>query len=550
MSVRIRIPVRFNDPHVADDDFALVHRFTESHDESAFAGLVNRHARMVFGVCRRMVGDAHLAEDAFQAVFLVLARKPRQAAAASSVGGWLFGIARRVGLAAKRHEMRRQKHLTDKLANQKHAAEPDFDDLLRVLDEELAELPAANRASLVACFLEERTQDEAARQLGWSLSTLRRRLERGKELLRARLLRRGVSLAAGLFAGALAPTARATVPSRLIDLAAIHAAPSLLSQQLASEVIRGTVSTKIWFVATIVVALGGLAECIDLFLPGNSSLGENAVSASTGTIPHQETVPIPRAIDRKPWVTISGRVVYPEERDLLKPKPVPPGMIKDKDFFTAGGELFHNDFLINPKNRGIANLMVWLRQDNDDRNAQFPVEKINPVLTRAEPVDRSIEVGRDGFMPRATAARVGDRLVFSNPTPIAFNVNYHHSNIKESDMDGSFNILLRSGMTHYHTLLTTQRMLPDVVNDSIHPWVHGCVRAFDHPYFAVTDELGNYQIKDAPAGSWRLVIWHERIGYKGGATGRFGERIAIADQSNGSQKLEPIVFSSDQWGKQ
>jgi hypothetical protein len=141
-------------------------------------------------------------------------------------------------------------------------------------------------------------------------------------------------------------------------------------------------------------------------------------------------------------------------------------------------------------------------------------------------------------------------LVFSNPTPIAFNVNYHHSNIKESDMDGSFNILLRSGMTHNYTLVTTQRMLPDVVTDSIHPWFQGSVRAFEHPYFAVTDESGHFQIEDAPAGSWRLVIWHERIGYQGGAIGRLGERIAIVDQYNGCQKLEPIVFSSDRWDKQ
>ena len=96
----LRITLRLSEAFDAENDRALVSRFVESRDEAAFAGLVNRHARMVLGVCKRAVQDVHLAEDAFQAVFLVLARNPRQAARASSVGGWLFGIARRVGWAA------------------------------------------------------------------------------------------------------------------------------------------------------------------------------------------------------------------------------------------------------------------------------------------------------------------------------------------------------------------------------------------------------------------------------------------------------------------
>ncbi len=542
MSLRFRVPVRFPDPHAEEVDLALVHRFAESQDESAFGGLVNRHARMVFGVCKRAVRDAHLAEDAFQAVFLVLARKPWQAATASSVGGYLFGIARRVGLAARRHELRRQKHLADNLCHRQNVGEPDFDDLLRVLDEELAALPGAFHAPLVACFLEEKTQDEAAKQLGWSLSTLRRRLERGKELLRIRLMRRGLTLAAGFFAGALAPSARAAVPKRLIDLASTSASPSPLAKVFASEFARGTMTSKVCFGALIVVAaIGGLAQ----LLPGGNAQKENASSAATAPNSHQDSVPVPRTIEKKPWITITGRVVFPEERDLPKPRAVPVGMIKDIGFFK--GELFYSDILIDPKTRGVANVLVWLRPDNDDRNSQFPEEKINPALARVEPADRIIEVGHDGFMPRVTAARVGDRLVFSNPTPIAFNVKYHHFNLQESDMNGCFNILLQSGKNHSYTLVPSSRMLPDVIDDSIHPWVRGYVRGFEHPYFAVTDECGNYQIKDAPAGPWRLVVWHEKIGYKGGATGRLGERISVSDQGDAGQKIGTIVLNSDQW---
>src|SRR6516162_5904393 len=100
----VRIPIRLPTALDADDDQSLLVRFVEERDEAAFAALVGRHARMVYGVCKRAVRDEHLAEDAFQAVFLVLAKNPHRAAGAHSVGGWLFGIARRVGLAARRHE--------------------------------------------------------------------------------------------------------------------------------------------------------------------------------------------------------------------------------------------------------------------------------------------------------------------------------------------------------------------------------------------------------------------------------------------------------------
>src|SRR5690242_13143392 len=110
MSARTRLPVRLPELLV-EPDCALLARYGDSRDEAAFAALVRRHAGMVFGVCRRAVRDAHLAEDAFQAVFLVLARNPAAAVRAASVGGWLFGVARRVGLAARRRERRHARHL-------------------------------------------------------------------------------------------------------------------------------------------------------------------------------------------------------------------------------------------------------------------------------------------------------------------------------------------------------------------------------------------------------------------------------------------------------
>ncbi len=549
MSLRIRLPIWRADPFAGDEDRALVQRFVESHDESAFAGLVSRPARMVLGVCRRTVGDTHLAEDAFQAVFLVLARNPRQAVAASSVGGWLFGIARRVGLAARRHELRRQKHLTHASTDKPQTHEPDFDDLLRVLDEELAALPEAYRAPLVACFLEERTQDDAAKQLGWSLSTLRRRLDRGKELLHARLMRRGVTLAAGLFAGALAPSVRATVPPGLLASALPACRPSPLANALASEVVRASVAVKAGLAVLIVAAvLGGLAVTLEQPLPIHSPQIAIAGSKPGTPIASWELAPSPRLIERNAWVTISGRVVFPEKRELPAPKQVPVGSIKDRGFFTPSGELlFHNDVAIDPTTRGIANVMVWLRPDSNDRKATFPQEKIHPRFALAKATDRFFQAGRDGFQPRVMAARVGDRVVFSNTTSIPFNVHYQRGISAEANQEnGDFNILLPSAKTH-ETKPLPSLLSPDSFSDAIHPWVQGYVWSFDHPYYAVTDESGNFQIKDAPEGSWRLVFWHEKAGYKGGMAGRLGQRISIAASSNALQNLEPLVLDSKGW---
>jgi RNA polymerase sigma factor (sigma-70 family) len=530
----VRIPFRLPSAFAADDDRALLSRFSEERDEAAFAALVGRHARMVYGVCKRVVRDEHLAEDAFQAVFLVLAKNPHGAALASSIGGWLFGIARRVGLAARRHEERRRRAAD---VNPPVPTQPaDFDDLLRVLDEELAALPEAYRAPLVACFLEERTQDEAAKQLGWSLSTLRRRLDRAKELLRARLTRRGATLAGGLFAGVLEPSAKAAVPSRLVEAATAN--PSPLAKMLAGQVARGAVAAKFALAMLVAVALGAVAWGITDGLTPPSSPETPPVR------PDVAVAPAPRSA----WVTITGRVVFPEKLEIPKPRKVPAGMIKDAAFF---GEAVYGDVVIDEKTRGIANAVVWLRPDSDDRKAVFPAEKIYPEHVARKPTDHVVEASPAGFTPRVLAVRAGDRIVFGNPTPTLFNVRYQSIGPADQpqspmgDETNEFNLIVPAGKT-YTTKPVAAARICDTVADSIHPWVHAYVWAFDHPYFAVTDSRGNFTIPSAPAGNWRLVIWHEKVGYLNGAKGRTGERITIG----GDGKLEPRVLESDNWDKE
>jgi len=519
LPMTVRVPFRLPNVFAPDDDRTLLARFTEAQDEAAFAAVVARHARMVYGVCRRAVRDDHRAEDAFQAVFLVLAQYPRKAVAAASVGGWLFGIARRVGAAARRHEERRTRLA---ITPEPHAASnPDFDDLLRVLDEELAQLPETYRAPLVACFLEERTQDEAAKQLGWSLSTLRRRLERGKELLRARLTRRGATLAGTLFAGVLAPSAFAGVPPRLLEAPAM----SSLSRALASQVVGSTLLVKLGFAGVTLVVFAGAA------LGLVEKWETPALASPVALARHMEFIAAPAP--KPAWVYVTGQVVFPDKREIPTPKKVKFG-VKDADFF---GEPDVGDVLIDAKTRGLANAVVWLRPDSDDKTATFPVEKIYPTL-KATPVDHTVTCGRDGFTPRVLAARAGDCVEFVNPTPIGFNVRY------QTDLAHGFNILLPADQLYKSKPLGAGRFC-DLVMDGIHPWIRGYVWVFDHPYFAVTDAQGNFEINLAPPGNWRLVVWHEKVGYRNGEKGRLGETITL--ERRDKVELPPFEHLSDAW---
>ncbi|MCI0704608.1 MAG: sigma-70 family RNA polymerase sigma factor [Planctomycetia bacterium] len=544
MSVRLRLP----NPLAALDDRALLARFAEQHEQSAFEQLVKRHGGLVFGVCRRAVGDLHLAEDAFQAVFLVLARNPTRAAEAASVGGWLFGVARRVGLAARRHEKRREKR--EQQANPVREggfSQSDFDELLRVLDEELTALPEELRAPLVACFLEEQTQDEAARELGWSLSTLRRRLERGKELLRSRLARRGMTLSVGLLAGALSSSARGSAPL-------LASTPSPISATLAAEVFKRGLGAKLAATVAVVVVAGGVA----LGLGQTTSEEPPAVPLTPARAepepqpdpvskpdPTPQRAPAPREVAPKQWVNVSGRVVFPKDRDIPKLRQVPANAIKDADLWKPFTPLHYEEILIHADTHGLKNVVVWLRPDSDDRKAEFPADTIHPEFADAKPNEHAVLVDRGQFEPRVLAVRAGDSIAFPNSLPVMLNVHYTVPNAE--DATRNFNVLIESGKT-YVSKPVPARGLPELFKSNIYQWMTGYVWAFEHPYFAVTDEKGNFAIPNAPAGNWRLVAWHEKVGYLGGPPGRLGEKITLPDAKG--VELKPLVFENKNWPKE
>ncbi len=194
----------------APDDRELLVRFVETNDQEAFGELVSRHGRMAMGVCRRILGDSAEAEDAFQAAFLILVsqapRLYRDRDGIRSIGGWLHRVAANAALQVHR-ESKVRRHREAAVAHGREAtkapANASMVDLLPILDEELRRLPDRLRAPLVLCYFEDRSRQGAADELGISYATLRRRLDRARELLRSRLARRGCSIAPAVLASML-----------------------------------------------------------------------------------------------------------------------------------------------------------------------------------------------------------------------------------------------------------------------------------------------------------------------------------------------------------
>jgi RNA polymerase sigma factor (sigma-70 family) len=201
-------------------DAELLGRFASESDGAAFSALMERHSSMVLGVCRRVLGHAQDAEDACQATFLVLARKARSIRKTASLGSWLHGVAYRVSLRLKSAATRRPQ--PNSCLRDPAAADTAFvvswQEVMQVLDEELDRLPATYRAPLVLCYLEGQTMDEGAKQLGWKLGAFRGRLQRGRDMLRKRLTRRGITLPAVLFSVGLSSSiSSAAMPTTYVS---------------------------------------------------------------------------------------------------------------------------------------------------------------------------------------------------------------------------------------------------------------------------------------------------------------------------------------------
>lgn len=320
----IRTLARAPDPR---GDGELVSRFVAARDEDAFAELLRRHGPTVFGVCRRVLGQAHDAEDAFQAVWVVFARRAGDVHPPGSVGHFLYGVA--VRTATKARIMAAKRRLREVANADQPRPEPKQTDpeLAAILDDELAKLPDKYRAAVVLCDVNGKSRSTAAAELGWPEGTVADRVRKGRELLATRLRARGVTLSAAGLAAALTQTATAA-PARLAAnvLATTFgggAVPS--SALLLAESVMRTMSAARWKLPLALLATCGLVAGVGLAGRPGAAEPEKPVAKGAHVSANEEEAPapVPPGQSWKEVATLSqtgwlpGSVAYSPDGKLL-----------------------------------------------------------------------------------------------------------------------------------------------------------------------------------------------------------------------------------------
>jgi RNA polymerase sigma factor (sigma-70 family) len=313
-------------------DRQLLDDFASGRDDSAFAGLVGRHGPMVLRVCRRVLRHEQDAEDAFQATFLVLARNPGAIRKGASLASWLYGVAYRTALAARRKAGRRRNYEARLRPRTPSTPSPTWDDVQAVLDEEIQRLPESLRAAFVMCAVHGQTLAAAAAELGIKEGTVGWRLSRARQRLGSHLARRGIQLSAVPAALAVASSAgEAAVPAALagttirfgLSVAAGEPAAAIPSHvaALAAGVTRAMTLTKAKFAASFLVAVGllvaaGGALAYRAFASGEEPSPNPSRPAEPPTPRANAAPPAARPDDADVPATFSGRVLDPDSHPV------------------------------------------------------------------------------------------------------------------------------------------------------------------------------------------------------------------------------------------
>ena len=292
----------------------LLRQYAIEGDEAAFEALVTRHGPMVLSVCRRMLYDPRDVEDAFQATFLVLLRRAGSLGSTDPLSPWLHGVAYRVAARIRANSARRRSE--ERAAARSEALEfacnVEQHELKGILDEEIHRLPEKYRRPVVLCYMEGQTQEEAARRLRCTAGSVRGRLDRAREKLRGRLVRRGVAPAAGLIVTALsAETAASAVPPRLIGatvstLGRAETARAIATtgvrtvvRELADGLIRTMILAKLKLAGSVVAGTAILALGLVMVANLPRSEARDGQEAHAGAAPQQrnttETSNIPKS---------------------------------------------------------------------------------------------------------------------------------------------------------------------------------------------------------------------------------------------------------------
>ncbi len=395
----------------ADPDATLLTRWIEQRDQQAFAALMARHGPMVLGVCRRLLGDMQEAEEVFQAVFLVLSRQASRLRQPESLPGFLHIVAVRLTRKLRRRQrMQTNRDLPEPIDPRPNPLDMlSGRELLALLDEEIARLSERYRLPLVLCLLQGRTAEEAARQLGWSLGSLRGRLTRGRERLRRQLMRRGLDLSVGAVA-LLAPVA---VPEKMLAESLRHlSGPVPTAIRALADGMLPTLKLKILGLALILVTAVGLGAGLSL----RSNPEPQTLAASLPAAPPPQVKDEPR-------------------RDLFG-DPLPPGAVARLGTIRfRHEEVFSWQFAVSPDGQTIGtaagrSLILWDMATGRARR-RFSLDQAIRCLAFA-PDGKSVAIGGEDCvvhridlasgkeLQRFAGHQVGDALNFKGIWGVAF----------------------------------------------------------------------------------------------------------------------------------
>lgn len=233
----------------------------------------------------------------------------------------------------------------------------------------------------------------------------------------------------------------------------------------------------------------------------------------------QAQPPVAKAEEPVKWSTIRGRVVFEGE-------PIPM-----QKFIPKASGARTEEWVVNPFNRGVQNVIVWLAPEQTAEQMEALKSKKLKVFPSFKPEDFHPSTGKPddrkivipampwAFVPHVTAMRDGATLTIQNLT----------TDLEKVKMEGAINPAVNPLLAQQQVFkqkMVAER-LPILLESSIHSWLTAYVKVFDHPYFAVTNAEGEFLIPNAPAGNLRLFVWQESAGYRKGAAGRFGDPIKV-----------------------
>jgi RNA polymerase sigma factor (sigma-70 family) len=313
----------------ARSDRQLLESFAGLGDEAAFAALVERHGALVWGVCRRVLGHDQDAEDAFQATFLVLARKAGSVRWRREIANWLYAVAVRVAQRARSRAQKQRCLESEAVAVAKANEVPDSGsfELIEMVDEEVSRLPEKYRQPVVLCCLEGKTYAEASRLLGWPEGTTSARLSRARALLRRRLTRRGLALsgaAAAILtgpgsAGAAVPAGLAETTARAAPLFAAHQVIAGPAVTLAEGMLEAMFLTRLKITVVVLLTLGVLGAGLGL----RAQSGDSQAADPTAIGSQDEKPDKAPAKDKKAEDESNTKPKRPERADIVQPAMMP-----------------------------------------------------------------------------------------------------------------------------------------------------------------------------------------------------------------------------------